>query len=194
MQKILLFLYDDMADFEMTFASHLFSMIEDVELITIAYEKNLITGRSKIQYMPHLTVSQSLELENICGLIIPGGWNGEIRPEILTLIQKLHSEEKLIGAICAAPRFLAHAGILDKVQYTTSLGEWNEDFIKVYGDPQDPFPRSTFIKAPLVRDSNVITAQGNAFILFATEICHWFQAFEDEEDKTSFLNYYLCKD
>ena len=37
-----------------------------------------------------------------------------------------------------------------------------------------------------MRDKNVITAQGTAFIDFAIEICDWFNLFENQEDKDNF--------
>jgi hypothetical protein len=52
---------------------------------------------------------------------------------------------------------------------------------------EDPFPRQNFILDRVVRDGNIITAQGNAFIDFAIELADWFGAFEDQEDKNGFI-------
>ena len=38
----------------------------------------------------------------------------------------------------------------------------------------------------MVRDGNIITAQGIAFIDFAIEICDWFNLFESQGEKESF--------
>lgn len=50
----------------------------------------------------------------------------------------------------------------------------------------DPFPRENFILERVVRDGNIIIAQGIAFIDFAIEICDWFNLFENKEEKDNF--------
>lgn len=50
----------------------------------------------------------------------------------------------------------------------------------------DPFPRENFILERVVRDRNIITAQGIAFIDLAIEICDWFNLFENKEEKDNF--------
>lgn len=111
----------------------------------------------------------------------------EIRPELIQLIKKLDEEGKLLSAICAGPRFLAKAGILDKVKYTTSIKKWTQ-LQKDNFKEDDPFPRENFIEERVVRDQNVITATGIAFIDFAVEICDWFNLFNNEQDKIDFMN------
>jgi len=59
--------------------------------------------------------------------------------------------------------------------------------INVFGN-KDPFPRENFISERVVRDKNIITAQGIAFIDFSIEICDWFNLFESKDDKSIFSN------
>lgn len=75
--------------------------------------------------------------------------------------------------------------MLHNVKYTTPVIEWSEKHIEVFGE-KDPFPRENFISERVVRDSNIITAQGAAFVDFAIEICDWFNLFEDQEDRNNF--------
>lgn len=184
MGKILVFLYDDMADFEITFVTHLLGADLGKEIITIGYEDKLIRSKSGIIYKPAKLIKDVLQ-EEVEGLIIPGGWNGEIRPELLELIQNLNTKGILLGSICAGPRFLAKAGVLENVKYTTSIVNWTEMHMKQFMEG-DPFPRQNFVLDRVIRDRNIITAQGNAFVDFAIEIADWFGAFDDEEDKNGF--------
>lgn len=184
MGKVLVFIYDQMADFEITFVTHLLGADGEKEIITVAYEDKLIKSKSGIVYKPTRLMKDVLK-DDVEGLIIPGGWNGEIRPELIELIQNLNVKGKLLGAICAGPRFLAKAGVLEKVRYTTSIVEWTEAHVKQFMEG-DPFPRRNFILERVVRDGNIITAQGTAFIDFAIEVCDWFGLFEDEEDRKGF--------
>lgn len=76
MNKILLFIYDDMADFEITFVAHLLGSDADKEIVPISYEDKVITSKSGISYLPSKQVKDVIE-EDVDGLIIPGGWNGD---------------------------------------------------------------------------------------------------------------------
>lgn len=184
MKKIFVFIYDDMADFEITFITHLLGADLGMEIATISYEDKLIRSKSGVIYKPSKRIKDVME-EDADGLIIPGGWNGEIKSELMVLIQNLNSKGKLLGAICAGPRFLVKAGVLDNVKYTTSIVNWTEIHKKNFME-DDPFPRQNFILDRVIRDRNIITAQGNAFIDFAIEVVDWFDGFDDEEDKKSF--------
>jgi putative intracellular protease/amidase len=185
MSKILVFIFDGMTDYEITFITHLLCVDAGKEIITIAYKDKMIKGRSGFLYKPAKIVKEVLN-EDIDGLIITGGWYGETRPELIELINNLNSKGKLIGAICGAGTvFLAKAGVLNNIKYTTPVIEWTEKHIEVFGE-KDPFPRENFILERVVRDGNIITAQGMAFIDFAIEICDWFNLFESQDDRDNF--------
>ncbi|MDR3598353.1 DJ-1/PfpI family protein [Clostridium sp.] len=185
MGKILVFIFDDMTDYEITFITHLLNTSANKEIITIAYEDKIIKGRSGILCKPSKLVSDVLN-EDVEALIIPGGWYGDTKPKLMELINTLNSKGKLISAICGAGTvFLAKSGILNNVKYTTPAIQWTERHIEVFGE-KDPFPRENFVLERVVRDENIITAQGTAFIDFAIEICDWFKLFENQEDKDNF--------
>ncbi|WP_160680510.1 DJ-1/PfpI family protein [Clostridium sp. C8-1-8] len=179
MSKILCFVYESMADFEITLACHMLGWIPDKRLISIGYEKSPVKASSKLQYMPEITVKEALSLDDLDALIIPGGFERTCKPELIELIQKLDKEKKLICAICAAPEFLAKAGILDNHLYTTTLGE---DYYKENG-LEDQFPRQNYLEQKVVRHENIITAKGRSFIDFGIEILDYFEAFEDVSEK-----------
>lgn len=185
MGKILVFIFEGMTDYEITFITHLLATEAGKEIVTIAYEDNIIKSRSGFLYKPARLVTDVLN-EDVEGLIICGGWYGDTRHELIQLINNLNLKEKLIGAICGAGTvFLAKSGVLNNVKYTTPVVEWTKKHIKVFGK-KDPFTRENFVQARVVRDRNIITAQGIAFIDFAIEICDWFNLFEDQEDRDNF--------
>lgn len=186
MGKILCFIYNDMADFELTLACQVIRYMNRLELVPISYEMQTVKSRPGLIYQPGATVEQALSLEDVEGLIIPGGWNDEQREELTQLIQKIHGKGKLIAAICAGPQYLARAGILENHKFTTTL---TESYLNSIGQ-KDFFPRSNYLQQNVVRDGNVITAVGNAFVDFAIEIGDWFNMFEDEEDKQRNIKYF----
>jgi putative intracellular protease/amidase len=179
MRKILCFVYESMADFEITLACHMLGWNPDKKFISIGYEKSPVRASSNLQYMPEMTVKEAAFLDDVDALIIPGGFERICTPELVELIQKLHKEKKLICAICAAPEFLAKAGILDNHSYTTTLGE---DYFKENG-LKDPFPRQNYLEQKVVRHENIITAKGRSFIDFGIEILDYFNMFEDNSEK-----------
>lgn len=185
MGKMLLYLYDQMADFEMTFVTTTMIWLKK-EMITISNTKVSIKAYSGIQYQPHMTVSEALSLDDVDGLIIPGGWSRELGPELKALIEKLNKEKKLLSAICAGPQFLANAGVLNEVQFTTTL---TKEFL-ANENQEDFFNWDHFVKQKVVRDQNIVTALGNSFIDFGIEILDYFNAFEDENQKEFYRNQY----
>ncbi|KAB3538570.1 thiamine biosynthesis protein ThiJ [Alkaliphilus pronyensis] len=186
MKKILVFIYDDMADFEITFLTHLLGTNTEKEIIPVAFEDKIIKSRCGMLYKPLMLVKDILVNDEIEGLIITGGWNGEIRVELMDLIKELNDRNKLLAAICAGPRFLAKAGVLKDKKYTTSIIEWTDEH-KAQFNEDDPFPRNNFENKRALTDRNIITAQGVAFIDFAVEVCEWFSLFNNEKEKTDFL-------
>lgn len=183
--KIFIFIYDGMADFEITLITHILGTDLGKEIVTIAYENHIIKSLSGIEYKPKMLVKDVLA-EIADGLIIPGGWNGELKSELIELIENINSQGKLLGAICGGPYFLAKANILQSRKYTTSMIEWTENYKQQY-EEFDPFPRENFVNERVVVNENLITAQGVAFIDFACEICDWFKLFKNKDEKEQFL-------
>lgn len=118
-----------------------------------------------------VTVSESLALADIEGLIISGGASVDLRPELADLIHRLDKEQRLLAAICAGPIFFALAGILKDRRYTTSLSEWN-DYARKHYRNEDPFPRETFVDSRMVSDGHVLTAIGYVSGEFGVEIAY----------------------
>lgn len=186
MGKILCFIYDDMADFEMVLACQTLKYLNRFELVPIAYEMKTIKSNPGLIYQPAATVKEALAFDDAEGLIIPGGWNDEQRQELTQLIQKLNQAGKLVSAICAGPQYLARAGILENHKFTTTL---SKDYFVSQGK-EDFFPRQNYVEQHVVRDANVITAKGNAFVDFAAEIGDWFNMFENLEEKSEFIKHF----
>ncbi|MHB8062895.1 MAG: DJ-1/PfpI family protein [Ruminiclostridium sp.] len=187
MDKVLVFMYDDMADFEITYATHLLGHELSKQIVPCAYDNKPIKSKGGMIYMPAITVAEA-DAEDYAGLLIPGGWNPVVKDELLTLINKFFVSGKLLAAICAGPRFLAKAGILCNVKYTTSIVEWNQIRREQFNNEDDPFPRENFIDTRVVRDKNVITSKGISFVDFAIEVADYFGQFQDETEKQVFFN------
>lgn len=185
MNKIALFMFDEMTDYEITFITHLLHADAGKDVIAVSFDGQSVKGRSGLRYEIDKKVSE-LVAEELDGIIICGGWFGELRIELQQLLMELNLKKKLIAGICGAGTLLlAKAGMLKNVQYTTPISEWDKKYQELFGTT-DPFPRANFIAKRVVRDRNVITAHGNAFIDFAIEICDFFSLFSSEQEKSEF--------
>jgi len=175
--KALVFIYDGMADFELTFAATVTGRWMEKELVTIAYDKKEIISSPGIKYNPHFTVKEALSFEDVEGIIIPGGRNNELRPELHKLLNKLNDEGKYLAAICAGPQYLARTGVVDNKKFTTTL---SKEYMKE-NQMEDKFQWENYVDEKVVRNDNIITAKGEAFIDFAMEILDYYKFFDDPE-------------
>jgi len=188
MRRILVFIADRMADFEINLTCHLLSRYY-WEVITVAYEKSIITALSGLQYLPRSTISEISGESGIDGIIIPGGLHYEQRPELTELIQEYYRSGNLTAAICAGPQYLARAGLFEKAHYTTAMTRDSHREL-FSGSGEFPFPQDTYTESPVVRDGTVITAKGTAFIDFSVEILDYFGVFADQHEKRALAEQY----
>ena len=185
MGKVLVFLFDGMTDYEITFICHVLHSDAGKDIITVAYEDRVVKAQSGFNFEPDCTLAEVVDLDTE-GLILCGGREGDIKPSLVKLIQRYHGERKLLAAIgTAGTIMLAKSGVLDEATYTTPLTQWSTKYQYVYGI-QDPFPRDNCIEKRLVRDRHIITAQSIAFLDFTLEICAWFKLFQKHQEKHAF--------
>ena len=87
-------------------------------------------------------------------VVLPGGLPGadylNSDQRIHKLLKKHNEKNKFIAAICAAPKVLASAGLLDNKKATCYPGAGDEN----------QFENVSFTQASVVEDNNVITSRG----------------------------------
>lgn len=174
---ILCYIYENMADFEITLLLHRLKNTGKKSIIYISEDTSPIKAQSRLTYIPDKKISDINNLEGVEALIIPGGPINNEQNEICPLIKECVKLNKLVSAICFAPQFLGRAGILTDYKFTTSC---SEEKIKNLG-VENPFNWNNYINKRTVVDRNVITAQGFAFVDFAIEVCTYLNIYEDKE-------------
>jgi putative intracellular protease/amidase len=189
LKNILCFIYDGFADFETVLVCSYINEVEGYRVVYIAYDKSPVISAGGLKIIPDKTVSEISTINDVDGILIPGGGTRILKPELEDLVKKLNNEKKLIAAICAGPEFLAKMGILKGIKYTTSKES------KQYEEENeiDPFPRDTYVDARVIKDENIITAKGFAFTDFALEIWDWFNLYEYETEKEECKNQFTPK-
>lgn len=163
MKKILLFVYPTFAEFEITVATALLK--NKFEIITAGLTKELIISETGLQVQPHIELRE-VRVEEYEGIIIPGGDEVQMKDAegLFSVVRQFHEQEKLVAAICAGPYALAKAGLFKEISYTVTI-----DYQKL-----DCFPVENFVYKEVVQHSNIITAQGHAFVPFGIAIASYF--------------------
>ena len=173
MNTIYCYIYPDMADFEVTLLLHRLRCIGGRRIVTLAETMEPVFSQSGLRYLPDETITQA-SADTAEALIIPGGPINNRQNAILPLITQLLAQQKLVAAICFGPQFLARAGALEGIPYTTSC---TPDHIAQLG-LDDPFPRESFVNQRVVEHGHIITAQGHALVDFAQAVCRHLGAVE----------------
>lgn len=176
-KSVLCYIYNNMADFEISVLLHYLKNIGGYEITAVADESSVITAQSGLHFVPDKIFSELSETDEYDVLVIPGGPIDNNQNAICPVIKRMVLDQKLVAAICFAPQFLGRAGVLKEYTYTTSCAE---ETIRSFG-VEDPFPRENYRKDRVVVDRNVITAQGHAFVDFAEVVCEYLGVFECEE-------------
>lgn len=120
-----------------------------IQVDTVGVVGSVINSAHGIRIMVDKKLSEVTHTD-YDAIILPGGNPGYINlgrsTQVIEMVKKFNSQNKLIGAICASPSILAKEGLLDNKRATIYPG--NE---KLLAYPRDK---------PVVIDGNIITSQG----------------------------------
>lgn len=179
MRKILCYIYDGMADFEISLLLHRLRNTGKREIVAVSEDKSILTAQSGLHYIADRLITEITDISEYEALIIPGGPINNEQNAICPLIKQMIYADKLVAAICFAPQFLGRAGILDEYAYTTSCSA--QKILQL--GCKDPFYRPNEKEVRCMKDRNLITAKGFAFVDFALEVCDALQIFETKQQR-----------
>jgi len=124
-----------------------------IDVTTAALDEQPVKASRGMVLIADMSLEQALEKEYDM-LVLPGGLPGADHlnddPRIHALLQKMHRNKKYIAAICAAPKVLARAGLLDNRKATSFPGSLDADSIKAMD----------YLEQPVVIDDTLITSRG----------------------------------
>ena len=125
----------------------------EIEVITAGLEPGPVTGSRGTVLVPDSTLEAELGGQ-FDMIVLPGGMPGarhlEADPRIHDLLRLQQSEDRFAAAICAAPKVLARAGLLDGRSATGYPGTLNVA----------EFPEVRVLDDPVVVDGKVVTSRG----------------------------------
>ncbi len=135
-----------------------------IEVVTASLDSDVIVASRGVRLIADALLDEVLD-DDYDMIVLPGGLPGadhldnDVR--IHTLLKRLHEQGKYTAAICAAPKVLANAGLLEDKQATSYPG-----FIDKMN-----LPRTQVLTLPVVTDDKVITSRGPGTAMdFALEL------------------------
>ncbi len=135
-----------------------------IEVVTAGLDANPVRAARGTVLMPDTTLDAALGSDYDM-IVLPGGLPGadHLRddPRIIELLRRMHADDRYTAAICAAPRALARAGLLDNRQATSYPGSIDVTAI----------PGIHYVEDAVVTDGKVVTSRGPGTAMdFALEL------------------------
>jgi len=185
-KSVYIFLFNGYSDWEISYLTPELQKSEKIELKYFSIDGKNVKSMGGLNIIPDYSIDQINESQ-ISVLILPGGtaWENKSINEIDKFIEKLHTKNKTIGAICGATTYLAQKGYLDKITHTSNALFYLQNYANNYKGTDN------YKDELAVTDKNLITANGIAPIEFArevfkdielhneTDIEKWFQLFKN---------------
>ena len=120
-----------------------------MKVITAGIPGSIIVGSHNVRVTTDKKIDD-ISPDEYDAVILPGGYPGYVNmgktQKVISMVTSFSQENKLIGAICAAPTILAKIGLLEERKATVYPGM----------EKEIPYPRGDKV----VVDGNIVTSQG----------------------------------
>lgn len=136
----------------------------EIEVVTVGLTEGPVRASRGVVLLPDQRLDAVLE-EHFDMIVLPGGLPGADHLDgdgrIHALLRRQAEAGRYVAAICAAPKVLANAGLLDGHAATSYPGAVN---------PAD-YPRVKMTESPVVVDAQIVTSRGPGTAMdFALEL------------------------
>jgi putative intracellular protease/amidase len=163
--KALLFVFDGLADWEPAHALCEINKSGKFDVTTVGSSQIPIVTMGGLKLRPDISLDQVNPAETTI-FILPGGdmWEQQSHEGAKALLQKLHREGILIGAICGATLEIVRAGLTRGIRHTSNSKDYLKTLVADYCD------EDSYVNELAVTDKKIITASGLGSIEFGREV------------------------
>jgi 4-methyl-5(b-hydroxyethyl)-thiazole monophosphate biosynthesis len=124
-----------------------------IHVVTAGLDEQPVRASRGVVLLPDMTLEQALQSDYDM-VVLPGGLPGADHlgddPRIIGLLKEMAAADKYTAAICAAPRVLARAGLLEGKRATSYPGALETAAV----------PGLDYSEESIVTDGNVVTSRG----------------------------------
>jgi len=181
--KAYLFVFDGLADWEPALALCELRRSGKHEVQTVGRSREAVVTMGGLRIMPDIALDEiEFDPRETAIFILPGGarWEKGPDPQVDELLQRLHAEQILIGALCAATLEIARAGLTTGVHHTSNAKSFLKKMVPEYKD--DRF----YVDELAVADHKIITASGLGSVEFAREVIRELQIYSEADTEMWF--------
>lgn len=179
-KQVLFVILEQFADFEYPFLAN--ALQDRIQDKTSDYEvKSISVSKKALKSLGGFTVLPDYDVEDYlvdyAALILIGGtsWRTEEAKKIAPILKQASESGKVIGAICDATVFLGMNGLLNDKKHTSNTLESLIEGAGEYYIGQDHYQNQQ-----AVRDGNLITANGTAYLEFTKEVLMALDAYPSD--------------
>jgi putative intracellular protease/amidase len=177
--KACLLVFDGFADWEPAHAFCQITKSGKFEVVTAGFSRQTVLSMAGLKITPDVTIDE-VNPEDTAFFMLPGGdmWQENSHEVIESLLNRLHEQNVLIGAICAATLEVARAGLMRGVHHTSNAKAYLKAMVPGYRD--DDF----YVDELAVADQNIITASGLGSLEFAREVIRHLKLYSNTDAET----------
>lgn len=183
--KAYLLVFDGLADWEPAHALCEINKSGKFEVVTAGFSSKPVATMAGLKLTPEITIDEINPVDASI-VILPGGdmWEKKSDEKLKLLLRRLHAENVLIAAICAATLEVVRSGLTRGVRHTSNTREYLQAMVPDYKDGD------FYVDKLAVTDKNIITASGLGGVEFSREVIRqlhlyseadtqiWFQMFK----------------
>ena len=159
--KIAILLYSACSLQEITTLTSTLCLSFGQSLDYLASEKKVYTSEDGLQVIPDFTFAEVQNVKYDC-IILPGTLEPFVSlydSRLISFLERVDTKRTIVAAISSSPMFLGKAGLLRSRYYTGGLYMELVEYFSF-------LEKANFLHQPVVKDKNVITAIGFAYVEF----------------------------
>lgn len=190
MKRVLIFIHDGFADYELSYVSSFLRNSKEAEIKFMSPGSTDVISKAGLQIKADIILDNSIVAADYDALLLIGGrfWrSNNFSNEVLSeLVGDFIRENKIVAAICDASTYLAYNGFLNYHKHTGNGKKYFVETCPAYDGLSD------YVEEQCVVDLPFITANGTAGIEFGEEVCKALNILK-EEDRKAFFGYHKDK-